>query len=60
VLKHIDDANWKEARKLYRRKAERLVWRHRATIERVAQALLRHKTLSGAEVAKLMRVKPRR
>jgi hypothetical protein len=54
VLKHIDDANWKETREVYRRKVERLVRKHRETIERVAQALVRRKTLTGAEVAKLV------
>ena len=54
ALKYIDDANWKEAREFYRRKAEKLVRQHRATIERVAKALLRHKTLNGADLAKLI------
>jgi ATP-dependent Zn protease len=58
ALKHINNANWKEAREFYRRKAERLVRRHRATIERVAKALLRHKTLTGAELAKLIKASP--
>jgi hypothetical protein len=55
ALKHIDNANWKEAREFYRRKVERLVRQHRTTIERVAKALLRHKTLNGAELAKLIK-----
>lgn len=54
ALKHIDDANWKEARELYRRITEQLVRQHRATIERVAKALLRRGTLSGAELVKLI------
>jgi hypothetical protein len=54
LLKHIDNTNWKEAREFYRRKVERLVRQHRATIERVAKALLRRKTLNGAELAKLI------
>ena len=57
ALKHIDDANWKEAREFYRRKAEKLVRRHKATIERVARALLRRKTLTGADVAKLIKLR---
>jgi hypothetical protein len=54
TLKHIDDANWQEAREFYRRMTEQLVRQHRITIERVAKALLRRKTLSGAELAKLI------
>jgi hypothetical protein len=53
ILKHIDDANWQEAREFYRRITEQLVRQHRATIERVAKALLRRKILNGAELAKL-------
>jgi hypothetical protein len=51
---HIDNANWKEVREFYRAKVEKLVRLHRATIERVAKALMRRKTLSGAELAKLI------
>lgn len=57
ALKHIDNANWKEARELYRRRAEKLVRQHRATIERVAKALLKRKTLTGADLAKLICVR---
>jgi hypothetical protein len=54
TLRHIDNANWKEAREFYRRKCERLVRKHRTTIERVAKALVRKKTLTGAEVAQII------
>jgi hypothetical protein len=54
ALQHIDNANWREAREFYRAKAEKLVRQHRTTIERVAKALMRRKTLSGAELAKLI------
>jgi hypothetical protein len=55
ALKHIDNANWKETREFYRAKVEQLVRDHKATIERVAKALLRRKTLNGAELTKLIR-----
>jgi hypothetical protein len=54
-LKHIDNANWKEAREFYRHKVEQLVRQHRTTIQRVAKALLRRGTLNGAELAKLIK-----
>jgi ATP-dependent Zn protease len=57
ALKHIDNANWKATREFYRAKVEALVRQHRTTIERVAKALLKRKTLSGAEVAKLINEK---
>jgi hypothetical protein len=58
LLRHIDDSpNWKETREHYRRKAEKLVRKHKADIERVAKALLKRKTLTGAEVAKLIKEK---
>jgi ATP-dependent Zn protease len=41
-------------RELYRAKVEKIVRQHRTTIERVAKALMQRKTLSGAELAKLI------
>jgi hypothetical protein len=55
-LKLIDDSpSWKETRERYRRKAEQLVRKHKTDIERVAKALLKRKTLTGAEAAKLIK-----
>jgi hypothetical protein len=56
-LKKIDKSNWKELREYYRAKVEKLVRQNRDAIERVAKALLRRKTLSGAEVAKIINEK---
>jgi hypothetical protein len=54
-LKHIDDSpSWKETREHYRRKAEKLVRKHRAMIERVAKTLLKRKTLTGAQLVKII------
>jgi hypothetical protein len=54
TLKYIDNDNWQEAREHYRNKVERLVRRHKRTIERVAKALLRQKTLTGAKLVKII------
>jgi hypothetical protein len=50
----------KEAREFYRHKVEKLVRQHAAAIKRVAAALMQHRTLSGAEVKRLIQNKQRR
>jgi hypothetical protein len=47
----------KEAREFYRHKVEKLVRQHAAAIKRVADALMQHKKLSGAEVKRLIQNK---
>jgi hypothetical protein len=53
-LRRMGYVDLKEAQEFYRHKVEKLVLQHKGTIERVANALLQHKKLSGAELAKLI------
>jgi hypothetical protein len=59
TLKRIDDSpSRKETLEHYRSRCEQLVRQHRTTIARVAKALVKRKTLSGAELAKLIEGRP--
>lgn len=54
ALARLGYVDVKEAREFYRHKVEKLVLQHAAAIKRVADALMQRKTLSGAEVKRLI------